>query len=149
MPIPDFEQDGFLPIGIHDCTIEEISERFGRFQISDRRPSLNEGLISYFRELRDANIGKYLIVNGSFVTSKDNPSDIDVLLVLKDDVDLTGDLPPFRKNAFSRRYINKHYDLDFHFGFENDPSATNILNNFLEVKYQPGKNKGILKINLC
>lgn len=149
MPIPDFEQDGFLPVGIHDCTIEEISERFGRFQTSDRRLSLNAGLISYFRELRDANIGKYLIVNGSFVTSKDKPSDIDVLLVLKDDVDLTGDLPPFRKNAFSQKYINKYYKLDFHFGFDDDPSTTKILDIFLEVKYQPGKNKGILKINLC
>ena len=61
MPIPDFEQDGFLPVGIHDCTIEEISERFGRFQSSDRRPSLNTGLINYITELRATNIGKYLI----------------------------------------------------------------------------------------
>lgn len=148
MPIPDFEQDGFLPIGIHDCTIEEISDRFGRFQTTDQRPSLNEGLISYINELRLANIGKYLIVNGSFVTTKDKPSDIDVLLVLRDDVDLTGDLPPFRRNAFSRKYINKYYKLDFHFGFEDEPSATNVLENFLEVKYHPGKNKGILRINL-
>lgn len=148
MPIPDFEQDGFLPLGIHDCTIEEISERFGRFQSSDRRPSLNAGLINYITELRSANIGKYLIVNGSFVTTKEKPSDIDVLLVLKDDVDLTGNLPPFRKNAFSRKYINKYHKLDFHFGFDNDPSSTEILDYFLEVKYQPGKNKGILRINL-
>ena len=148
MPIPDFNQEGFLPIGIHDCTIEEISTRFGRFQTTDQRPTLNEGLISYIIELRQANIGKYLIVNGSFVTSKDKPSDIDVLLVLKDDADLTGDLPPFRKNAFTRKYISKYYKLDFHFGFEGEDSATKILNNFLEVKYQPGKNKGILRINL-
>ncbi len=98
--------------------------------------------------MRQADIGKYLIVNGSFVTTKDKPSDIDVLLVLKDDVDLTGDLPPFRRNAFSPKYINKYYKLDFHFGFEDEPSSTNVLQNFLEVKYQPGKNKGILRINL-
>ncbi|WP_304131383.1 hypothetical protein [Ignavibacterium album] len=148
MPIPEFDSDGFLPIGIHECTPEEISNRFGRFQITDKRPKLNEGLIRYISELREANVGKYLIVNGSFVTKKDIPSDIDVLLILKDDVNLMGDLPPFRKNAFSRKYVNKYHKLDFHFGFENDDAAINILNNFLEVKYQPGQKKGILKIVL-
>jgi predicted nucleotidyltransferase len=148
LPIPDLESTGFLPEGIHECTIEEISDRFGRFQTTDKRPTLNGGLVRYISELREAAIGKYLIVNGSYVTSKDSPSDIDVLLVLKDDVDLTNNLPPFRKNAISKKYINKYYKIDFHFGFENDVSAINILNNFLEVKYQPGKKKGILKILL-
>lgn len=148
MAIPDFETDGFLPLGIHICTAEEISDRFGRFQTTDRRPSLNAGLIRYINELKEADIGKYLIVNGSYVTQKDMPSDVDVLLVLKDDVDLTGDIPPFRKNTASRKYINKYYKLDFHFGFENDPSYTNILDNFMEVKDQPGKYKGILRVDL-
>jgi hypothetical protein len=148
LPIPEFETNGFLPEGIHECTPEEISNRFGRFQLTDRRSTLNEGLVRYISELREAEIGKYLIVNGSFVTEETTPNDIDVLLVLKDDVDLTGDLPPFRRNALSRKYINKYYKLDFHFGFENDDTATNILSNFLEVKYQPGQKKGILKIVL-
>ncbi|MHB8581509.1 MAG: DUF6932 family protein [Ignavibacteriaceae bacterium] len=148
MAIPEFEEDGFLPTGIHICTVEEISERFGRFQTSDRRPSLNEGLISYINELKKADIGKYLIVNGSYVTQKDKPSDIDVLLVLKDDVDLTGDIPPFRKNAASKKYINNYHKLDFHFGYEDDETFTNILQNFKEIKYQPGKYKGILRVDL-
>ena len=80
--------------------IEEITERFGKFQRTDQRPRLNAGLIKYIEELKDADIGKYLIVNGSYVTGKDTPSDVDVLLVLKDEIDLNGDLPPFRKNTF-------------------------------------------------
>jgi predicted nucleotidyltransferase len=148
LSIPEFEADGFLPLGIHECTPEEISDRFGKFQITDRRPKLNDGLVRYITELKEADVGKYLIVNGSFVTQKETPSDIDVLLILKDDVDLTGDIPPFRKNAFSTKYISKYHKLDFHFGFEDDASAINILNNFLEVKYHPGQKKGILKINL-
>jgi len=148
LAIPGFEADGFLPVGIHVCTAEEISDRFGRFLTTDRRPSLNAGLIRYINELKEADIGKYLIVNGSYVTQKERPSDIDVLLVLKDDVDLTGDIPPFRKNAASRKYISKYHKLDFHFGFEDDPTYTNILQNFKEVKYQPGKHKGILRVDL-
>ena len=29
MPIPDLSPDGYLPPGIHACTLEEIRERFG------------------------------------------------------------------------------------------------------------------------
>jgi len=148
LSIPALNEDGFLPDGIFECTIDEISERFGSFQRTDKRPNLFKGLLSYYNELKSANIGKHLIVNGSFVTTKDEPNDIDVLLILKDDVELSGDLPPFKKNTMSRKYINKYYQLDFHFGFEGDPSATNILEIFLEVKYQPEKTKGILKIAL-
>lgn len=148
MAIPDLQLNGFLPDGVHECTIEEITNRFGRFQNSDRRPILNQGLIRYLEELRQANIAKYLIVNGSFVTSKELPSDIDVLLVLKDDVDLTAEVPPYRYNARSRQYVQNHHRLDFHFGFEGDPSAVQILDHFQGVKYQPGQTKGILKIAL-
>lgn len=148
MPIPNFIEDGFLPEGIHSCSENEITERFGRFQTTDRRPTLNAGLINYIEELKKANIGKYLIVNGSFVTSKDSPGDIDVLLVLKDDIDLSGNLPPFIKNTASTKYINKYYKLDFHFGFEDEPHLMNIIENFKEVKHQPGKVKGILRVDL-
>jgi hypothetical protein len=35
--IPPFNQDGYLPEGIYDCTMDETAERFGGFQKSDRR----------------------------------------------------------------------------------------------------------------
>ena len=42
MPIPLLNENGLLPMGIHICILEEIRQRFGRFQGSDRRPHLNE-----------------------------------------------------------------------------------------------------------
>jgi hypothetical protein len=148
LPIPELLPNGILPEGIHECTLEEITARFGRFQATDRRPSLNQGLIRYLDELRQADIGKCLIVNGSFVTQADRPSDIDALLILKDDGDLSGDVPPFKYNAMSRRYIQNHHGLDIHFGFEGNPSAAEIIQLFQEVKGRPGLLKGILRINL-
>jgi hypothetical protein len=44
MPIPDLDQGGFLPPGVHDCSLEEIGERFARFQVSDRRMRLFDKL---------------------------------------------------------------------------------------------------------
>src|SRR5258705_10702069 len=65
--IPALLPVGLLPDGIHECTMEEILEQFGSFQDSDRRPRLAKALAKYLEELRNAEIGKYLIVDGSFV----------------------------------------------------------------------------------
>lgn len=148
MPIPELLPDGLLPDGVHECTLEELIDRFGRFQESDRRPKLARELATYFAELRSAGIGKYLIVDGSFVTGKPRPSDVDLLLVLKDDVDLAAPVPPFRYNARSRRYVRKHFPFDFAFGYDGDATSTEYLGLFREVKYQPGQVKGYLKVAL-
>lgn len=148
MPIPQLLSDGLLPEGVHECTIEEVIERFGRFQESDRRPMLARELAAYFTELRSAGIGKYLIVDGSFVTGKPRPDDVDLLLVLRDDVDLNAPVPPFRYNARSKRYVRKHFHFDFFFGYDGDPTSTEYLALFRDVKYQPGLVKGYLKVAL-
>lgn len=98
MPIPNLLTDGLLPDGLHDCTIEEVIERFAPFQGSDRRPSLGRELQQYVMELRSAEVGKYLVVDGSFITSKPAPSDVDLLLVLREYVTLGEIVPPFRYN---------------------------------------------------
>jgi len=38
--LPEFDEDGDLPVGIHEATLAEIEERFGRFTVSDRRVRL-------------------------------------------------------------------------------------------------------------
>lgn len=146
MPIPDFNSDGLLPVGIFTCSLEEIEEHFGRFRGTDRRPNLTIKLIEYMRELRSANIAKSIIINGSYITDIDQPNDIDVLLILKDDINLSEPFPPFVKNTFNHTYIKKYYNLDFKFGFENHESTSEIISLFRKVKERPDKEKGLLKI---
>jgi hypothetical protein len=148
MPIPDLDADGFLPEGVHACAFEELLELFGRFQGSDRRPLLARRLQEYLAELRSAGIGSHLIVNGSFVTGKHRPSDVDILLALNEDVDLGETVPPFKYNVRSKRYVRKYFEFDIFFGYEGDESYTQILDLFLDVKYQPGRRKGILRVEL-
>lgn len=148
MPIPDFLANGFLPDGVHECTIDEIVDRFGRFVESDRRPSLSRELQEYLGDLRSSGVGKYLIVDGSYATSKAQPGDVDLLLVLRDEVDLNATVPPFVFNARSRQYVRKKYNFDFFFGYEGDPSTTSILSLFREAKHLPGVTKGVLRIAL-
>lgn len=148
MPIPDLSTDGFLPDGLHECTLDEVMQRFARFQDSDRRPSLGRELQQYVAEVQSAEVGKYLVVDGSFVTSKPAPSDIDLLLVLRDDVNLGEVVPPFRYNARSKTYIRKKYRFDFFPAFDGDGSADAVIQFFRQVKYRPGEAKGLLKVTL-
>jgi hypothetical protein len=148
VPIPPFAAEGLLPDGIHECTLDEIIERFGAFQENDKRPRLAKELAAYVEELRAARVGKYLVVDGSFVTDKARPEDIDLLLVLRDDIDLAQPVPPFQYNARSKRYVRKQYNFDFFVVFEADESSTQMLALFRDVKYRPGEVKGYLKVVL-
>lgn len=148
LPIPSFNEYGLLPYGLHECTADEVRGVFGAFNASDRRPRLWRDLERYLTEVQAAGVGKYLVVDGSFVTSKPDPGDVDVLLILRDDLDLGHPVPPFEYNARSRRYVKREFGLDFYVGFENDASSQKMLEVFHQVKYQPEIFKGLLKIVL-
>jgi hypothetical protein len=148
MPIPQLTAAGLLPDGLHECTVEEVMDRFGRFQESDRRPSLGREFQSYLSDLLEAGVGKYLVVDGSFVTAKASPSDIDLLLVLRDDLSLTATVPPFQYNPRSRTYVRKKFPFDFFIGFDDDESSSEMIAHFRRVKYRPGEAKGMLKVLL-
>jgi len=148
MPIPPLDQTGVLPPGIHDCTLDDLSRVFGRFSFSDRRIRLTGRLKDYVTELSATGIAKCIYVDGSYVTSKDEPGDIDLLLILRDDVNLDQEVPPFEYNIRSKKFVKKHFGFDFFFGFENDPSAESMLALFCRVKGVPGAEKGILRVAL-
>ena len=64
---------GNLPEGIHKCTVEEIEERF---TFSDRRKELFSGLKRALNNLDKAGVER-VYIDESFVTSKQEPVDID------------------------------------------------------------------------
>jgi hypothetical protein len=75
MPIPDLNENGLLPEGVYDCTLDEISAQFGQFQTTDRRVRLFERLRMLVEEERQAGLAIEMIVDGSFVTDKPEPYD--------------------------------------------------------------------------
>ncbi len=102
-----------LPEGIHDATLEEIEELFGRYQGSMQRPRLFEKLHEYVTKLRNANIGGYLVVDGSFVMGcVDFPGDIDVVLGLPTTWDYKQELKPFQYNLVSKRDLKRDFPFD-------------------------------------
>ena len=72
--IPDFNEDGNLPEGIHCATLEEVEVRFGA---NAKRQWLLDGLRDLIKQLELANCS-VLYLDGSFVTDKANPGDYDL-----------------------------------------------------------------------
>jgi len=76
--LPAFDDFGNLPPGIHRCTVAELVERFGSG--SDERETEISELVQFIETARTAGVRR-LLVNGSFVTGKLSPNDVDVVFV--------------------------------------------------------------------
>jgi hypothetical protein len=148
MSIPNLNEQGLLPPGVYDCSLEEIGERFGTFQSTDRRSRLYERLQEYLTQVRSANLAIAVIVNGSFVTSKADPNDIDLILVLPSSRDLSADLAPMAYNILSRRWVGRHYGFDILVAREDTIEYTQSVEFFQQVRGQLHFYKGVLRIGL-
>ena len=148
MPIPNLNEQGLLPPGIYDCSVEEIGERFGTFQSTDHRPRLYEKLQAFLQQVRSINLANAVILNGSFVTGKADPNDIDLILVLPSSHDLRADLAPMAYNVLSRRRVSRRYGFDVLVARESTREYTEYTTDFQRVRGQPHLQKGMLRIRL-
>ena len=72
--IPEFEKEGYLPPGIHLTTIDEFEKRF---VYSIKRKDQFSCLIKLINDLKSIGC-KSIYIDGSFVTNKRIPGDIDI-----------------------------------------------------------------------
>jgi Family of unknown function (DUF6932) len=78
MPIPDLDEYGFLPKGIHDCSLDEIR---ASFCFTSARQMLCSNLATYCDQWRRTTFPIQIYVDGGFVTRKpEEPKDIDVVI---------------------------------------------------------------------
>lgn len=82
MPIPAFRDDGYLPNGLHVADEEEIGSRFA--QPTERRQYLM-GRVRRWISLAQSTGAYRLLIDGSFVTTKAEPGDVDAVVWLPDD----------------------------------------------------------------
>src|SRR5437868_1456583 len=80
--IPPFRADGYLPEGLHIATEAEISFRFGTSTRRRRRLVLR---LRRWLELARQTGGRRFLLDGSFVTAKPEPEDIDAVVLLSAD----------------------------------------------------------------
>jgi hypothetical protein len=140
--IPSFTSAGLLPQGIHEASWLEVVEHLGG---SSRRKHLLRGLLAGLRALRSAGC-EVAYIDGSFVTAKLEPGDIDVCYE-SDSMNFRL-LDPVLKDFSNRRTAQKQkYGSEF---FEAEaeavPDGTLYLDFFQLTK--DGKRKGIISLRL-
>lgn len=135
--------DGELPLGLHASSVREVLDRFGTGSAQRRAVGLR--LDRVYGVARETGHLARFVVFGSFLTSKAEPNDVDVFLVMADTFDasrLVGDA----------RLLFDHAAAQAHFGasvfwvrrraaWPDEPAAV----EFWQVKRDGGR-RGIVEI---
>lgn len=146
--------DGVLPEGLHLCTIDEVDDTFGRFQRTDCRIRLTQKLRLLVEEAKRSGIVAALVIDGSYVTRKNEPGDIDVIVALRPDLDLTPPLRPFEYDMQSKRRLKEKYRFDVKIAVDGSILYNDAVEFFGRVRQDdpdqatPRTRKGLLRIEL-
>jgi hypothetical protein len=143
LPLPDLSEEGLLPHGLHDASFDEIETVFGG---GLQRRSLLQQLRTYAAELRSAGFGAEMIIDGSFVTSKLAPNDIDLVVVLASP--LPPQVRPFEYNLLSRRRVMRRFGIDLLLARSGSSELEEYVAFLEQVRDRPELTKGLVRVQL-
>ena len=137
--IPEFNKYGNLPAGIYNTSIEEIGKKFGiessqRKKLFKNLESLNKLL------LKNKNVIKRFLIDGSFVTDVEFPEDIDCILIIKKNFSFT--------SSFAKKMENSKaiFGIDILPFTEEEPYQYKYWINYFSHT-RDKKIKGLLEVN--
>ena len=142
--IPEFDENGNLPPGVHFCEWEEFVDRFGT---TDLRLRLMRGLQMAMQQLKAAGC-RTIYINGSFVTSKSDPGDFDACWDREDvDIDYLRREAPQLLKYYDRAGQKAKYKGEL---FASDQPVGNYGKNSFDLFQEDRKHniKGIIAIDL-
>ena len=138
--IPEFNQYGYLPAGIHNATLAQVKQRFGSGRAERRE--IFQGLQSLVNVLRtQRKTVAQLQVDGSFVTDKGCPQDVDCIVVVTKDFDFAS--PAAQQLLHAQELFHTHL---FTF-IEHDQRRYRELLRFFGHD-RDGMSKGLLEVKL-
>ncbi len=143
--LPEFDAYGNLPTGVHLATEEDVFARFATS--SARRRWLGERLRAVITTAKATGKLQRLILWGSFVTAKVAPDDLDLLLVMAVDFDMSPVADPLR-SLFDYPQARLRFRADVFWTKASMP--TDVLTLWLDT-YQIGKDfrrRGIVEVIL-
>ncbi len=107
MALPEFNDEGDLPVGVHRATLAEVLARFGHG--SAQRVAVTDRLARLY-ELADSTgqLARFVIF-GSYVTRKASPNDVDIVLLMQDTFDLA-------QVSGEAAMVFQHLEAGAHFG---------------------------------
>src|SRR5579883_2303137 len=76
MPLPALRPDGTLAPGLHRASLDELLAAFPG--TTPQRQALNQALIACVATIKQFNLAERIAIDGSFITNKGAPSDVDL-----------------------------------------------------------------------
>ena len=141
--IPQFNAHGLLPEWIYSATLEEVLERF---RGNEKRDQLLTGLVEALRLLRAAGCRR-VYINGSFVTAKERPNDIDVCWDVEGvDADVLDSV--FFDFADGRAAQKARFGCEFFPAQVPEGVTGRTFLEFFQIDKQTGEPKGIIELKL-
>lgn len=141
MSIPKLQDNNELPPGEHLASLQEVEMVYG--VSTERRVSLMSGLLAAVTNFEAAGVNT-IWVNGSFVTNKKEPNDIDGCWEYNSAVDINILDPIF---LGSRNEMKKKYGLDFFIANYVEAGSGLPFPKFFQ-KNRDGSAKGIIVVKL-
>ena len=141
MGIPKLQANGELPPGEHSASLDEIEMVYG--SSNDRRIQLMQGLREAARNFEESGV-KTLQINGSFITDKEEPNDIDGCWEYTTEVDEKKLDPVF---LGLRSEMKLKYGLDFFISNIIEAGSGLPFPKFFQVN-RDGDPKGIIVVKL-
>ena len=136
MAIPDLDEHGLLPAGAHDCSVDEI---VGTFGWNPHRRDLVRRLSDFLvREIRHR-FSEPVYVDGSFVTDKETPDDVDVVLDMRRASE-DRQFSAFRSWRQGRDRFRRVYSIDF---WINLPGENDFSDFFQYLGVKTARYKGL------
>ena len=83
MPLPTFDSRGDLPEGVHKAALDEVVARFGHG--APQRQLVTARLRRIYELARATGKLQRFVIFGSYITTKLEPNDVDILIVVGDD----------------------------------------------------------------
>lgn len=139
MSLPELTDDGRLPPGIHKATVAEIVDAF--CSATPTRRVLEAPLRELVNVARAAT-AVALYVNGSFVSSKPDPGDIDAVIVLPGTFDTRS------KEAERLRTLHQTFGFDIERVRHGDDEELNRLIHAFFAYDRDGRARGVVEVVL-
>jgi hypothetical protein len=142
--IPDHSADGALPPGIHDA--DDWSEVVSRFGGTAQRNALLAKLRLGLDNLLDAGC-PWVLLDGSFVTNKPDPDDVDGCWEIAD-VDLSRLDPCFLPRSIAQKLMQRfRYGMDFYRASSIEDRSGKPFPIFFQIG-KDGRARGIVRFEL-
>ena len=141
--IPDFRPDGYLPEGMFLASEVEVTFRFGTSNRQRRRLVIRiRRWIELAREIR----AQRLFIDGSFITAKPEPNDVDAVVLLPPDFENQIATNADAATEFEEMLLTRRPEEIF--AAEDEADWNDWVEFFSRTREADGRRKGLVEIEL-